>query len=178
MKRNSLQLILLMATIFFTACSGNKNEKNTEPGTTLISSDLEQLAWINQSTLVKDIAHSGKFSSRLDSVTQFSFGYENTFSDFCDSMPLSVDVSVWINYSQLGINSSLVMSIDTIGKNIYWKGYPLKDSIKNINQWQEIKAGFEIPKNILPNHKIKFYVWNPDNKTFYMDDLKMQFHTK
>jgi hypothetical protein len=174
MKKNLQTLVLLFAIVVLSACSGNKPD--TGPGTKMIASNLEDLSWMNQFTLVKDVAHSGKFSSKLDSVNQFSFGYSAPFNNISDTLPMSIDVSVWIYYTQLKISSSIVISIDSIGKNIFWKGIPLNDTIKTANQWQEVKATFEIPKKVMPTDNVKIYVWNTDKRTFYMDDLKLLFH--
>jgi hypothetical protein len=176
MNKNLQYWVLLLLISFLSACSGNKSGNDSVPGSKLISSNLEDLCWMNQFTLVKDVAHSGKFSSKLDSINQFSFGYSNTFNNISDTLPLSVDVDVWVYYPQTGINSSVVLSIDSVGKNIYWKGIPLKDSISVTNQWKQIKGTFEIPKKIMPTDNIKIYVWSSDKKSFYMDDLKLVFH--
>jgi hypothetical protein len=144
----------------------------------MIASNLEDISWMNQSTLSKDVAHSGRFSSKIDSVNQFSFGYSAPFNVISDTLPISVDVSAWIFFPQLKINGSIVISIDSVSKNIFWKGIPIKDSIKYANQWQEIKATFEIPKKILPTDNVKIYVWNDDKRTFYMDDLSLLFHNQ
>jgi hypothetical protein len=176
MKKNLAYLLVLCVIAFLSACSGNKS--NLEPGTKKISSNLEDLSWMNQFTLVKDVAHSGRFSSKLDSVNQFSFGYSGTFNSISDTLPASVDVSVWVYYPQTGINGSIVISIDSVNKNIYWKGIPLKDSIKTANQWQEVKGSFEIPKKIMPTDNVKIYVWSSDKRSFYMDDLTLLFHNQ
>jgi hypothetical protein len=177
MKKNLHYALLLVVMVVFAACSGNKSAER-EPGSILVKSDLENLAWINQNTLSKDVAHSGMFSSKLDSLTEFSYGYSSTFNNLSDTLPVSVDVSVWIYYSQLKINSSLVISIDSVSKNIFWKGVPLADSIKAANQWQEIKVTFELPKKIMPTDNLKIYVLNAEKRNFYMDDLSLLFHNQ
>ena len=175
MKKNLHYLLLLFVIIAFSACSG-KTSKEGEPGNILKSSDLENEGWMNQNTLSRDVAHSGEFSSKLDSTNEDSYGYSNTFNHLGDTLPTSVDVSVWIYSPQLKINGSIVLSIDSVNKHIYWTGLLIKDSIKAVNQWQEIKAPFEIPKKILPTDNLKIYVLNPDKIKFYMDDIKLLFH--
>ena len=177
MKKNLQYVLLLLIVLVFASCSGNKSGNGeVEPGSILVSSDLENLSWMNQNTLSKDVAHSGMFSGKLDSLNQFSFGFSNTFNNLSDTIPTSVDVSVWIYYPQLKISSSIVISIDSVGKNIFWKGFPLNDSIKAVNQWQEVKVTFEIPKKVMPTDNVKIYVWNTDKRTFYMDDMRLLFH--
>jgi hypothetical protein len=178
MKKNLHYVLLIMVMVVFAACSGNKQNGEGEPGSILISSDLEHQGWMNQNTLTKEVAHSGMFSGRLDSLNQFSYGFSNSFNNLSDTLPTSVDVSVWIFYPQLKIGSSIVISIDSVGKNIFWKGIPINDSIKAANQWQEIKTTFEIPKKIMPTDNVKIYVWSTDKRTFFMDDMKLLFHNQ
>jgi len=179
MKRKTYYLLpLIVVAVLISACSEKKIKKTQEPGTTEVSSDLENISWMNQYTLVKDVARSGRYSSKVDSINRFSFGFSNTFAHINDTLPLNVDVSVWLYYSRKGINSSLVMSIDSAGKNVYWKGIPLKDSIKTAGNWQEIRNTFEIPKRIIPDELLKIYVWNNDKSPFFLDDMKLVFHNK
>ena len=177
MKKNLHYALLIVVMVVFAACSGNKS-KEREPGTILVASDLENVEWMNLNTLSKDKAHSGKFSSKLDSLTEYGFGFSNTFNNLSDTLPLSVDVSVWLYYPQLKTNGVLVLSIDSIGTNIFWKGVPLGDSIKTANQWQEIKVTFELPKKIMPSDQLRIYVLNPEKRLFYMDDLSLLFHNQ
>jgi hypothetical protein len=177
MKKNLHYALLLVIMVVIAACSENKPAER-EPGTMLVANDMENMSWINLQTLSKKMAHSGRFSSKLDSLTEYSFGYSNTFSNLSDTLPFSVDVSVWIYYPQLKIKSSLVISIDSVNKNIYWKGVPLADSIKAANQWQEVKVTFELPKKIMPSDQIRIYVLNNEKSSFYMDDLSLLFHNQ
>jgi hypothetical protein len=178
MRKNLHYVILLVVMVMFVSCSEKNKPVEHEPGTILVANDLENMAWINLQTLSKDVAHSGRFSSRLDSLTEFSFGYSNTFSNLSDTLPFSVDVSLWIYYPELKINSSLVISIDSVNKNIFWKGIPLIDSIKTANQWQKINVTFELPKKIMPTDQLRIYVLNNEKRKFYMDDLSLLFHNQ
>jgi hypothetical protein len=177
MKKNLPYLLLLVIIIVFSACSGNKSDKGAgEPGSRLVSCDMENLGWMNLQTLSKDVAHSGKFATKVDSLNEYSFGLSNTFNNLSDSLPTSVDVSMWMFFTQLKTKSSVIISIDSVNKNIFWKGISITDSIKAASQWQEIKVNFEIPKKIMPTDNIKIYVWNNEKRAIYMDDLKLLFH--
>ncbi len=170
---------MVMAILFlFAICSCSQHKAKSEPGTISFSNDMENASWINQFTLVKDVAHSGLLSSKTDSAHRYSFGYSDVFRNISDTLPKKVNVDVWVYFTQFNIKGSLVCSIDSKGKNVYWKGITLSDSVKNANLWKEIKADFELPDNLLPNDKISIYAWNDDIPAFYMDDLKVTFRTK
>jgi len=179
MKNLNIFVVLSCIIILFSACSGNKkdNDKN-RPGVVVFSNNLETSGWINQHTLTKEAAHSGKFSSRVDSVSQYSFGFADCFSNISDTLPEKVDVDFWILCSQKEIKSNLVVSIDSIGKNIFWYGIDLKDSVQTPNQWKELKTTINLPANIMMTDKISIYVWSNDKRPFYIDDLKVIFGKK
>lgn len=166
-------LIIFSGLLIFSSCGSDKNK--LPEGAVREFSDMEHNSWINENTLVKEKAFSGKFSSRIDSINQFSYGFSETFENIGDSLPYSLEVNLQLFYPETGINSSLVLSIDSLGKSIYWKGIPLKDSVKTANEWKSIKAVFELPKKILPTDNLRVYVWNNDKKTVYIDDLELLF---
>lgn len=180
MKNLIVSSFIICAIIMLSACSGNNEDKNKkEPGVSSFSNDLENAGWINQNTLTKEVAaHSGKFSSKLDSVSQYSFGFVNYFKYINDTLPEKVDINFWIFYPQTGIESNLVISIDSVGKNIFWKGIPLKDSVKSPKQWKEIKSDIILPREIMFTDKVSVYIWNNDKRTFYIDDIKVGFGKK
>lgn len=119
-----------------------------------------------------------RFKETDNPIGFISFGYHGKLGEIADTMPLSVDVSLWLFYPQTGIKSSLVISIDSSGKDIFWKSIELKDSVVNANLWEEINATFELPKTINGDENLKIYVWSIDKRSFYMDDLNLKFRTK
>lgn len=177
MKNLKILSVIICAMILFSACSGNKEEVKNEnkPVAGVFSSDLEATGWMNQFTLCKDVAHSGRYSSRVDSVNQFSFGFREFASIIGDTIPKKVDIDFWMLCLQTGIKSTLVLSIDSVDKNIFWHGIELADSVKTPNKWQEIKTTVDLPENIMATDKISIYVWNKEKRTFYIDDLKVTF---
>lgn len=181
MKKLRILALISCTVIMLSACSGGKNGKDNnknKPGYTSFSSDLEATSWMNQNTLTRELAHSGKFSSRVDSLAQYSFGFVNSFMNISDTLPEKVDVDFWLFYPQTGIKSNLVISIDSVEKNIFWAGIDLKDSVTTPNQWKEIKATVKLPTNIMPTDKIKVYVLNNDKRALYIDDLTVTFGKK
>lgn len=179
MRTLNIFIVFACTIIFLSACSGNKEDKNNnKSGTVSFSNDLETSGWMNQSTVTKEFAHSGRCSSRIDSVSQFSFGFADFFYNISDIIPEKVDVNFWILCPQKEIRSNLVVSIDSIGKNIFWIGIDLKDSVPVLNQWKEVKSTINLPADILATDKISIYVWSNDKKVFYLDDLKVTFGKK
>jgi len=174
MKKITNLLLALSAMAFMYACSGNKDEKKSE-NQHVYSSDMEYEKWINNQSLVNDRAHSGKFSSKVDSSNNYSFGFTENFKNISDTLPAFANISVWVNYPVTGIKSTLVVSVDAPDQNIFWSGTELLDSVKVANQWKEIKSLITLPAAIKPDYKISVYVWSNDKKAFYVDDLKVEF---
>ena len=131
---------------------------------------------MNMQTLSKEVAHSGKISSAIDSLNPYSFGLNAAFSSIGDTIPMSVDVSFWAYTTKPGVNANLVFTIDSVNKGLHWEGIKLHDSIKVANQWKEIKVHLKIPKHVLPSDVIKIYVWSMDPAKCYIDDMKFVFH--
>jgi hypothetical protein len=181
MKKLNILFVISCAIILFSACSGNKEEKGNitkKPGVSSFSNDLEATGWMNLVTLTKEVAHSGRFASRIDSAMQYSFGFTEYFKNINDTLPEKVDASLWILFPKTGIKCDLVVSIDSVGKNIFWSGLPLGDSITKANEWKEIKASIALPANIMSTDKISIYVFCNEKKTLYVDDLKITFGKK
>lgn len=169
-------LLVLSAMAFMYACS--MEVKTDASKTHSYSSDMEYEKWTGAASLVSDMAHSGKFSCRVDSLNPYSFGFVENLKNINDTILPYTNISVWVNYPATGIKSNLVISIDSSGKNIFWLGIPLKDSITVANQWKEIKATVTLPENVMPDNKIVVYVWSEDKRSFYIDDLKVEFPEK
>jgi len=168
-------LLLITIALIFVACKNNKSEN--AQGTKVFQSNLDEQSYMNMHTFSKEVAHSGKISSKIDSLNPYSFGFNNSFSSISDTIPLSVDVSFWAYTTKPGMNANLVFTIDSVNKGLYWEGVKLHDSIKVANQWKEIKAQFKIPKKAIPTDIIKIYVWSIDPAACYIDDMKFVFHT-
>lgn len=177
MKKIANLLMALSAMAFMYACSGNEDIAKTE-NKLVYSSDMEYEKWMGAQSLVNERAHSGKFSSKVDSNSNYSFGFTEIFKNISDPAPAFANVSVWVNYPVTGIKSTLVVSVDAPDQNFFWFGTELQDSIKVANQWQEIKTLITLPADIKPDYKIVVYVFSNDKKTFYVDDLKVEFLNK
>jgi hypothetical protein len=168
-------LFLIAVTLIFAACKNNNSENAL--GTKVFQSSLDEQSYMNMQTFSKEVAHSGKISSKIDSLNPYSFGFNNSFASISDTIPVRVDVSFWAYTTKPGINANLVFTIDSVNKGLYWEGVKLHDSIKVANQWKEIKASFKIPKKVLPTDIVKIYVWSMDPAKCYIDDMKFVFHT-
>ncbi len=67
---------------------------------------------------------------------------------------------------------------DTTENSVFYKAFRIKSLPDDvINVWQEGSIGFKLPE-IAPDMKyIKFYVWNVDKQTYFLDDLSLKLFT-
>lgn len=168
------------AVLAMAGCTGNETIEATGPeGVVSVVNDLESNYWINLNTLTVEQAHSGKTSSKVDGNQEFSFGYNSIFRNISDTVPVVIEVRAWLFCPEVPTNANLVISIDSLGgKNLFWQGVPLQDSLPAANTWTEVKCRFSVPGNITPDNSLKIYFWGIDKKTFYVDDMMLNFFLK
>ncbi len=175
-------LYILLAVIIlgmFASCdpTTEKDAANAAIDSTsrTISSSAMPNCWINEESLQREVFHSAPYASRLDTAWQYSYGIRAMVKDLSNELPKSVDVSFWAMMPATGINSTLVLSVDSVDKNKAWVGLSLKDSIKTANQWKLIKANIPMPAQVTMDDKVTIYIWSVDQKLMYIDDVDFKF---
>jgi hypothetical protein len=176
----TVYLFMFMAVVTLMAACDATTEKEVtlaaEDSTArVLSSDMYLNCWINEQTLQKEIFHSAPFGSKLDSGWADSYGLRAYVKDLGNELPKFVKVDFWAYYPATGINSKLVVSVDSLDKNKLWVGLDLKDSVKATNVWQHFNAKLTLPKRISPEDNVTVYVTSPDKKVMYVDDLTIKF---
>jgi hypothetical protein len=123
-------------------------------------------------------AHSGKNVTYVDSTEQYSdmLCLTNNVNDLVNNDSLFVNVSFWKYEKDLNANALLVISIESDGKVDYWRRvYEIKNSADNeIGKWVYVSNVIRVPR--LQSKKIKIMLWNRNDKTIFMDDVKVSFY--
>lgn len=164
-------LYFLVLSSFLISCGSNDEKKNALFS---VTNNMDNSAMcINTNTITNGPAHSGSFSSKLDSAFEYSFGIGSKFSSFNSKLPKKVFVTVWINSTVPNLDASIVCEQNINGKSLKWKDFPLIESVKKANEWVEVKTSFDMPANITPDTELKVYVWNPKKHLFYVDDMEI-----
>ncbi len=161
-------LFAVMAVILF-SCSKTGKKANE------FTNDMENAKfWSNSSSVVKGFAHSGIYASKLDTANTFSYGFQSVFENILKSTPKKVIVTIWV-YSLLpNPDASIVVDINNNGQSKFWKNSAL-NGVSKAKEWTEVKALFDLPANLDIKDELKIYVWNPNKRDLYIDDLNVSF---
>lgn len=171
--------IAAIALVFVSCKSGNKG--NTQGSFTKVFEtnieNVDSLAavpngpWKNLKTVVEGVAHSGKFSSKIDSVNQFSLVFEDQLANIDKSLPKGINFSAYGCALQPNTPVLVVMSVNN---EKAYKAYSLDSLFTTTNEWKAMSAKFELPENLASDDVLKVYVWNKQKGEFLVDDYKLE----
>jgi hypothetical protein len=122
--------------------------------------------------IISKKSHSGNYSCKLDSIQPFSIGlFENK--------PISkkVKISFWVN-SKIHTKTSLILSLDSSNKNIFWEGKDISSLVKSNFNWQYVVCEFQFPIKYfydISNKLGLYFLLNKPDETVFVDDIKIQF---
>ena len=157
-----------MSVILF---SCNKTGKKANE----FSNDMDNVKiWGSSSSVVKGFAHSGSYASKLDSVTEFSFGMQTVFENVVNKIPKKINVTLWVYSLRPNPDATVVLSVNSNGQPKYWKNLGL-NGVTKAREWTEINASFDVPDNLDIKDGISIYIWNPNKQELYIDDFDISF---
>ncbi len=150
-EQDSLVAVVLLSDVFDLENSGDGFETTEKAATgkrsCKLSPDFE--FGVNNIKIVKDIPGFASLKK-----------IELKFKSFFEKIDPAAVYVVSIN--------------DDKGKNIFWDSRPIVYS--ETTGWSEQSMSFTIPPEFLnPENRISVYPWNKNKKTFYVDDVTMDF---
>lgn len=74
------------------------------------------------------------------------------------------------------VNSEIVVSINSNGKNIYYKSTNLKDLIKTEGEWENVSLIFQLPKIQNEDYEFAIFIWNTGKSELYYDDFAFSLY--
>lgn len=116
----------------------------------------------NQFNRIDEKAHSGKYSTKLDFQNPFGMTFELTNV----SKNERFNLQAWRSKNDTSIR--LVASA-TNSKEFYLNSNKVTQTE---DEWAKIEMSFTLPVD-LPDHKLKFYVWNNGKSAGYVDDFSV-----
>jgi hypothetical protein len=134
---------------------------------------------INPATLTKEkyftVSRSNIISGQGYSST-LVVSLKDLISDSTVWLDVTLATTVNLTDSSAG---QMVVSLETIeGKSLNWLGKPLRNEIRNSNEWNRIAYTNRIlmPQDSTRNIALfKIYFWNNSYKPFYIDDVEVKF---
>lgn len=119
-------------------------------------------------------AHTGSNSQKLNDQTEFSISYTENLRDIKHTKNTMVSGSAWFFTPDSSADAALVLSFERYGKPFEWYSNDFKKYNLHPGKWQQIVITRPLPELKTGNETIKFYVWNPNKQTFYIDDLELK----
>jgi len=163
--------LFAIVSIMIFACGKADDKKNS-----LFSATNNMDAnnfWINTNTIAKGNAHSGLYAAKIDTSFEYGIGIAAKIDDLSTTLPQKVYVHCWVYSSVSNLNAFLVCDETQNGQTLGWENFDLKTITKNANEWIELTASYNLPKNITPDSKLSVYFWNPKKQVFFVDDFEV-----
>lgn len=130
----------------------------------------------NVHTVVKASAKSGNYVSKTDTANRFGYIFKIKLADVSQQQLKTVKTAVWVSTPVIDDKPVLVISVDSVGKNIYWSGQKLIDYVKTPNQWTEVLSSYDLSA-LKPSddYTVGVYIWNTGNSPILADDYRVKF---
>lgn len=168
MKKSFFFLTVISVVFIFTNCS-------TPQEPIVIKNSIDETAgWeINYYTISEMKAHSGKFSSKIDSTYQYSVAYKELLKKMKAEGLTKIRFSAWVLVENVPSAVSLVGALgDGVNKPIVWVGIDVRDKIQKPNEWTKIEGEIAVPENCAENIKFGCYLFSPNKEVAYVDDFE------
>jgi hypothetical protein len=171
---------LILLAFFVVSCSSQSDKLNNSQNSVTFSNDMEYAAtkipgWVNEATVDEGFAHSGKFSVRMDSTREYSYGFQQILGNIGKNVPDRINVRAWIYSAVPDPDASCVVQIFEGDKSVWWGSAGLKSRMPKANKWTDITFTFKIDKQIYPSSEVRIFIWNQNKYKFYVDDMDITF---
>jgi hypothetical protein len=136
--------------------------------------------WEEKQTQLYSKAKSGNAVGVLNEETEYSSTFNIEAQELKSTKKrkyISSTVSYKNRSGDINTNAYFIISIsDSAGSTYFWKNEKLFSLEKNrIDVWQDTEFGFRLPPFKSSKDKLVAYIWNPDKKKFFIDDIKIEF---
>lgn len=131
--------------------------------------------WRNSNTLTKEIAHSGLYSSKLDSASEYSVTFEIPVKNMNAKSLKKAIIKLWVYFPEPGVTGKIAAQATLNGETKFWMGYNLEDQVKNAKEWTAVAYSITLPPNIKNMDNFGVYVMNPAKNKFFVDDFDISF---
>jgi len=150
---------------------GKEYEKRT-----LLFLNFEYEGADQDGNLAMDTAKSGTHAFRMDSLKEFSPGFDMAFSDLApkEGAWLRARVQIFPLREMTGTPAGLVITMTNKEGNYKYKLIDLEKDSLVPGTWNEVTMDYELPYVLDGADVIKAYIWNRGKGTFYIDDFQVE----
>ena len=119
-----------------------------------------------------------KDTESLD-YTNKEFGWEHLFladSNFITSRGIYLKVDLELFDSNISNQNGALFVVDlqdSNGQNYHYYTFPIRDVPPNKLGWKKEQYQIELPKIRRSGDRLKLYIWNKENESFLLDNLKV-----
>ena len=156
-----------------------KHQSDSVINTQLFSSlcDFENNSWfLDFNNVSTEQFYSGINSQKMN--IQYSASLIKKISEIPGSGYRYISFSAQFFATEEIGNVQMAISFDRQDIPFDYNGVFLSEFNLMIGQWQTVILSAALPKDYQANDVFKAYVWNPSNKLFYLDDLKVEIHSE
>jgi hypothetical protein len=125
-----------------------------------------------------EVAHSGKYSIRLDKKVNFSPGFTVYGSAMAGIKRPMIHASVMICLRDKNTDAVLVIAYKNGEQQYNWHGIPLKDKVNKVKEWSKVDIVEELPLLRSATDKMQVYIYSTSEPPVYIDDLLVEIGEK
>jgi hypothetical protein len=157
--------------------AGCRHPEPTPPAGFISGNDFEGLdGWVPVGPAVTaEQAHTGRYSTKVDSGTEYSLSYTNTLGKIGLGPGQTLKVTGWGFLTGGQANASVVVQVVNPAneqEKVFWEALPLVEQVKIYHRWSPIKRSFRMPDNIKPEYQLRVYLWRQQaTQPAYLDDI-------
>jgi hypothetical protein len=142
----------------------------------VFENDFENGAISYTNRISDSIFRSGMHSLQILPYKEYTPCYSILANDLGGKLPQYIDVDFWVfNPGNLSVGASLVCSMDNNNSNVAWQSKAIPSLINKPPSWNKVHSRFYVPSVMTRETWIRFYFWNPQKATFFVDDLNVMF---
>jgi hypothetical protein len=173
MKTALKKIILLIFISHLLSCGIVEDENIVEEVPAPKEFNMASLKYyMNLQTLMHDNSISPDYMSHLDTVNNFSFGFNCEIKNLYVQEISKVKVKVKYYFPRPG-TASIVCTVSKGDSAVYWSAIPLDQSVA-IKKWATNEVTFDFLNTFKGDEKLSVYIWAPNRDEVYIEDLQVK----
>lgn len=122
-----------------------------------------------------DFSYEGDYSGHLTKDIVYGLTYKTKKLSELETGSRTLLFSSYF-LRDTNVNSEIVVSINSNGKNIYYKSTNLKDLIKTEGEWENVSLMFQLPMIESDDYEFAIFIWNTGKSELYYDDFSFSLY--
>jgi len=141
--------------------------------------DFDSLAgWLGMTpppSLTREKAHSGTYSIKVDSNTEYSIGYTKPLGQMSAARVTKLRLEAWVWVPSPASSALLVSTLAEPGaKPLSWNGFDVAKAVTKYSEWVHVSKVIDVPAAATINTLFNIYLWRATApQPIYLDDLKI-----